>query len=63
MTDGLRIKVIPNGPIRVETVGVTVEMPDGTTVTKDAPFSLCRCGQSANKPFCDGTHTKCGFEG
>ena len=31
--------------------------------SKAGPLYLCRCGQSANKPFCDGTHRKVKFEG
>lgn len=52
-----------NGPLRIS----------GSFVVKDAqgrPFdlsgrtaiSLCRCGASANNPFCDGTHNRVGFE-
>ena len=26
------------------------------------PFALCRCGGSTNKPFCDGTHSRAGFQ-
>ncbi|NIP78992.1 MAG: CDGSH iron-sulfur domain-containing protein, partial [Gemmatimonadetes bacterium] len=32
--------------------GNRIETQDGK------PFFLCRCGQSANKPFCDGTHNR-----
>ena len=29
--------------------------------TQDEPTALCRCGQSSNKPYCDGTHASMGF--
>ncbi len=59
----LRIELIPNGPAMVQTDSAEIRLPDGTLVSKDKPFALCRCGQSANKPFCDGAHTKVGFKG
>jgi len=35
----------------------------GKTVPSNQPCALCRCGESKNKPFCDGTHAKVGFKG
>jgi len=32
-------------------------------IETDEPYALCRCGQSSNEPFCDGTHTRIGFDG
>jgi CDGSH-type Zn-finger protein/uncharacterized Fe-S cluster protein YjdI len=42
------------GPVRL--VG-----PDGEVIREDTRVALCRCGGSANKPFCDGTHRRIGF--
>lgn len=36
---------------------------DGASVSVQPVMALCRCGGSANKPFCDGTHRKIGFSG
>jgi CDGSH-type Zn-finger protein len=59
---GTRITIRNNGSIRVEgdfTIvdqeGRPFDLGGRTTV------SLCRCGQSANKPFCDSTHKTCDF--
>ncbi len=55
------IKINDNGSIRVTG---DVELLDGSGAPYEigASFSLCRCGQSGNKPFCDGTHKAIGFE-
>ena len=34
---------------------------DGEVVREDTRAALCRCGASANKPFCDGSHRRIGF--
>ena len=55
------IKLFKNGPYLVEgTVSITTN--DGVTKDYENPH-LCRCGASKNKPFCDGSHKKVGFEG
>ena len=59
----MRIKMFENGPIMIDTrERVSIETGDGTEQVT-GPIYLCRCGQSARKPFCDGTHNKTGFEG
>jgi len=59
----VKITIIPNGPAKVECARAEVILPDNTVVIKENKFSLCRCGNSAQKPFCDGTHKTCGFVG
>ncbi len=56
------ISVRENGPYKVtgpvtivDAEGNPFELPAGSAV------ALCRCGHSANKPFCDATHKKIGF--
>ena len=57
------IKVRKNGPLLVEGDDVTVVDWDGNVYEPaKRPFALCRCGASSNKPFCDGTHNKIGFQ-
>ena len=59
----VRIKVRLNGPYLVETDDVTVVDWNGDAYeVARRPVALCRCGGSANKPFCDGTHSKIGFQ-
>jgi CDGSH iron-sulfur domain-containing protein 3 len=36
---------------------------DGRQIPHPDPMILCRCGQSGNKPFCDGTHLTIDFDG
>jgi CDGSH-type Zn-finger protein len=58
------IRVLRNGPYRVEGPCKIVDA-DGNEfdLTGKARISLCRCGGSSTKPFCDATHTKIGFLG
>ena len=59
-----RIEITENGPYQVQGpialsdhVGNPVDVPEGNAVF------LCRCGGSTTLPFCDGTHSRIGFQG
>ena len=58
-----KITVRNNGSVRIEG---DFEIVDSENATFDlggrTSISLCRCGHSENKPFCDGTHKKIGFQ-
>lgn len=58
----VQIGVETNGPLRV-TGGIVVTRADGQPFETRNRVSLCRCGQSKNKPLCDGTHKEIGFSG
>jgi CDGSH-type Zn-finger protein/uncharacterized Fe-S cluster protein YjdI len=49
-----------NGPLQVKGA-LEVVSGTGRTITRSTETFLCRCGGSANKPFCDGTHKRIGF--
>ena len=51
----------PNGPLFVRG-RIQIEDADGNVIREDTRLALCRCGGSENKPFCDGTHRRIGFE-
>ena len=73
--DDQTITARPNGPLMVSGAvplrrktavhsehGEPLSWKTSDDLTDRASYALCRCGQSANKPFCDGAHLKAGFE-
>ena len=74
--EDMRITVTTNGPYLVEgsvplakqtivadAEGNSIGWSRGEKFETQAACALCRCGQSANKPFCDGSHVRTGFDG
>lgn len=58
-----QIRVRDNGPLLVEGPFVLLDA-EGNAFPIDTSkpgIALCRCGHSARKPFCDGSHKSCGF--
>lgn len=57
-----KVEVLENGPLLVYG---TLKVTDaaGATETKNRTTAFCRCGQSQNKPYCDGAHVEADFRG
>jgi CDGSH-type Zn-finger protein len=53
-------KLAKNGPLLIEG-NIEVVTSTGRTILRTQTAALCRCGGSANKPYCDGSHNKIGF--
>ncbi|HMD75582.1 MAG TPA: CDGSH iron-sulfur domain-containing protein, partial [Steroidobacteraceae bacterium] len=69
----VKVQIVKNGPYLVsgalplqkQTIGAnaageSVHWVPGARYPDQAQYALCRCGHSANKPFCDGSHGKVG---
>jgi len=57
------IQTVKNGPLLVKGSVQLVDAQGQPIPTKEQTIALCRCGHSSNKPFCDGSHQKVGFQG
>jgi CDGSH-type Zn-finger protein len=57
------IHTTKNGPYIVEGRVELYDTAGNAIQSERTKIALCRCGASANKPFCDGTHSRIGFIG
>ena len=55
-----QFRILKNGPLEI-TGSFRVVDDRGRPIETKEPAYLCRCGGSANKPYCDGTHNSNGF--
>jgi CDGSH-type Zn-finger protein len=58
----VEMKLIQDGPVMVKGECVITDGQGNPVATKEETFFLCRCGASANKPFCDGGHKRIAFK-
>jgi len=57
----MKIEIINKGPYVVKGK-CTIVNKDGSVTEKETDTYLCRCGHSANKPYCDGAHRNIEFD-
>jgi len=59
----VKITASPNGPYLVDgSIDLFASTGQPVDTALRPRVALCRCGGSANKPFCDGTHARIGFQ-
>lgn len=56
----LQVKLRRDGPLKLDGP-CELRAPNGTVLFRGSETALCRCGSSAKKPFCDGTHRQLAF--
>ena len=56
------IRALKNGPYEVRGETSLIDRRGGKYQGQKDPLYLCRCGKSKNKPYCDGSHIKAGFQ-
>jgi hypothetical protein len=57
------VQVMKNGPLLVKGPVILLDGQGQPMPVAQETVALCRCGQSKNKPLCDGTHRQVGFQG
>ncbi|RZM20971.1 MAG: hypothetical protein EOO88_34640 [Pedobacter sp.] len=62
VTSETSIEIVQNGPLLVYG-NLKIKDAEGNETAKNKVTAFCRCGQSSNKPYCDGAHNKIGFIG
>ena len=58
---GTSVTPVSNGPLFLRG-RIRISDADGRLIREDTRVALCRCGASANKPFCDGSHRRIAFD-
>jgi CDGSH-type Zn-finger protein len=62
MAEHTKITVLDNGPYLVKGPVLLLDAEGNEFRAERSTIALCRCGRSMTKPFCDGTHSKAGFQ-
>ena len=58
----MKIKFSKNGPLLISSQNPILKRGDDEEKIDSKMIALCRCGHSANKPFCDGSHSGVNFK-